>query len=223
MKKTSSIIFLASAIIAFVGGGVAIYFAHHYHVSAWMICLVVALYLPLCLMPLGMLFRCLEKAQKAEAVVEEALVEVAEQHDTPTVAEPEARQESVHEKWAKAMYERFGDSWVSLFSNATYPADKSTRAEIFVKLWEIASLTMDYLLVVNDDPNVLKRNKEMTNAIVEGLDLMKDVELKEFFQDPTSVQQKALIVYDLLSSQLASKQTFDVSAFGYKLELGKNK
>ena len=104
---------------------------------------------------------------------------------------------------------------------ATNPADKATRAEISVELWKIASLTMDYLLVVNNDPNALKRNREITNAVVEGKDIINDVELKEFFQDPTSVQQKVLIINDILSSQLAAKQSFDIPVFGYKVELGK--
>ena len=119
------------------------------------------------------------------------------------------------------MYERFAKKWTDIFANATYPADKATRAEINVELWKIASLTMDYLLVVNNDPNALKRNREMTNAVIGGKDLTKEVELKDFFEDPTSVQQKVLIINDLLSSQLAAKQFFDIPVFGYKVELGK--
>ena len=61
----------------------------------------------------------------------------------------------------------------------------------------------------------------MTNAVIEGRDLTKEVELKVFFQDPTSVQQKVLIINDMLSSQLAAKQSFDIPVFGYKVELGK--
>ena len=91
-----------------------------------------------------------------------------------------------------------------------------------MELWKIASLTMDYLLVANNDPNALKRNKEMTNAVIEGLDLTNDVDLKEFFEDPTSVQQKVFIIKDILSSQLAAKQFFEIPVFGYKVELGKN-
>ena len=56
---------------------------------------------------------------------------------------------------------------------------------------------------------------------VAGKDITNDVELKEFFQDPTSVQQKVLIINDILASQLAAKQSFDIPVFGYKVELGK--
>ena len=169
-----------------------------------------------------MLFRSLEPKPEKEIIIKEVVSEPSKiSSAVPESTTPSVVTDTIHEKWSKAMYDMFAEKWTEIFTNATYPADKATRAEISVELWKIASLTMDYLLVVNNDPNALKRNREITNAVVEGKDLINDVELKEFFQDPTSVQQKVLIINDMLSSQLAAKQSFDIPVFGYKVELGK--
>ena len=168
------------------------------------------------------LFRSLETKPEKEIIIKEVVPEPSKiSSAVPETTTPSVVTDTIHEKWSKAMYDMFAEKWTEIFSNATYPADKATRAEISVELWKIASLTMDYLLVVNNDPNALKRNREITNAVVEGKDIINDVELKEFFQDPTSVQQKVLIINDILSSQLAAKQSFDIPVFGYKVELGK--
>ena len=173
-------------------------------------------------MQLGLLFRSLEPKPEKEIIIKEVVSEPSKiSSSVPESTTPSVVTDTIHEKWSKAMYDMFAEKWTEIFTNATYPADKATRAEISVELWKIASLTMDYLLVVNNDPNALKRNREITNAVVEGKDLINDVELKEFFQDPTSVQQKVLIINDMLSSQLAAKQSFDIPVFGYKVELGK--
>lgn len=221
MKK-SSIIFLISTILSVGAIIVGIYFAIQFAVPTWAIGLGITLYAPLCFGQLGLFFRSIEAKPEKEIIVKEISTEpIAKDNPTPTVVASTVNENPIYKKWSKAMYERFADKWTKIFANATYPADKATRAEISVELWKIASLTMDYLLVVNNDSNALKRNREMTNAVIEGKDLTNDVELKEFFQDPTSVQQKVLIINDMLSSQLAAKQSFDIPVFGYKVELGK--
>ena len=226
MKKSSlvyiiSIIITLGLIIAFV------VIAPKFKLPLELICLGGVSFIPVCLVQVGLLLRSMETGSVKEVVLQE----VAPTSPSPSTTESPVEEvkpvveveESIHEKWAKAMYERFGEKWTDMFTKATYPADKSTRGEICVELWKIASLTMDYLLVVNNDPNVLKRNKEMTNAVIEGLNLINDVELKDFYNDPTSVQQKVLIVNDLLSSQLAAKQTYEVPIFGHKVELNVKK
>ena len=213
--KNSTILFLTSTILSIV----ALVFAVYYSLA---IVVGVSLYIPLCLVQLGLLFRSLEPKPEKEIVIKEVVPEPSKiSSAVPVSTTPSVVIDTIHEKWSKAMYDMFAEKWTEIFTNATYPADKATRAEISVELWKIASLTMDYLLVVNNDPNALKRNREITNAVVEGKDLINDVELKEFFQDPTSVQQKVLIINDMLSSQLAAKQSFDIPVFGYKVELGK--
>ena len=228
MKK-SSLVYIISIIITL---GVIITFvviALKFKLALELICLGGISFIPICLVQVGLLLRSMETEPVKEVVLQE--VAPTSPASTTTAAETSVEEvksvvlaeESIHEKWAKAMYERFGEKWTEMFTKATYPADKSTRGEISVEMWKIASLTMDYLFVVNNDPNVLKRNKEMTNAVIEGLNLINDVELKEFYNDPTSVQQKVLIVNDLLSSQLAAKQTYEVPIFGHKVELNVKK
>ena len=221
MKK-STILFLTSTILSIVVLVFAVYYSLLSAVPTLAIVVGVSLYTPLCLVQLGLLFRSLETKPEKEIIIKEVVPEPSKiSSAVPETTTPLVVTDTIHEKWSKAMYDMFAKKWTDIFSNATYPADKATRAEISVELWKIASLTMDYLLVVNNDPNALKRNREITNAVVEGKDLINDVELKEFFQDPTSVQQKVLIINDMLSSQLAAKQSFDIPVFGYKVELGK--
>lgn len=219
MKK-SSIIFLLSIFLSVVAISICIYVGIRQAIPSWLIILGVVLYAPLCLVQIGLFLKSIESKPEKEIIVKEITLEPIKD-STPDIVESSSDNNSVYERWSKAMYEKFAKKWTDIFANATYPADKATRAEINVELWKIASLTMDYLLVVNNDPNALKRNREMTNAIIEGKDLTKEVELKDFFEDPTSVQQKVLIINDLLSSQLAAKQFFDIPVFGYKVELGK--
>ena len=223
MKKIFTL-YLIGIIISIVAIIVAIILAVILEISLLLVFAGVLLYLPICVILVGLLFKSLEKSPSKEIIIKElpsnapdevSSLEEKETHDMVN--------DSIHEKWAIAMYERFGEKWSKLFSDATYPADKSTRGEICVELWEIASLTMDYLYVVNSDPNVLRRNKEMTNAVINRLNLIEDVELKEYYNDPTSVQQKVLIISDLLSSQLAAKQMFKVPVFGYKVALNVKK
>lgn len=221
MKK-SIILFLTSTILSIVVLVFAVYYSLLSAVPTLAIVVGVSLYTPLCLVQLGLLFRSLETKPEKEIIIKEVVPEPSKiSSAVPETTTPLVVTDTIHEKWSKAMYDMFAKKWTEIFSNATYPADKATRAEISVELWKIASLTMDYLLVVNNDPNALKRNREITNAVVEGKDIINDVELKEFFQDPTSVQQKVLIINDILSSQLAAKQSFDIPVFGYKVELGK--
>lgn len=221
MKK-SSIIFLSSIFLSVVAISICIYVGMRQAVPSWFIISGVVLYAPLCLVQFGLFLKSIESKPEKEIIVKEITLEPIEKKDsTPDIVESSSDNNSIYERWSKTMYERFAKKWTDIFANATYPADKATRAEINVELWKIASLTMDYLLVVNNDPNALKRNREMTNAVIEGKDLTKEVELKDFFEDPTSVQQKVLIINDLLSSQLAAKQFFDIPVFGYKVELGK--
>ena len=221
MKK-STILFLTSTILSIVVLVFAVYYSLLSAVPTLAIVVGVSLYTPLCLVQLGLLFRSLETKPEKEIIIKEVVPEPSKiSSAVPETTTPSVVTDTIHEKWSKAMYDMFAKKWTDIFSNATYPADKATRAEISVELWKIASLTMDYLLVVNNDPNALKRNREITNAVVEGKDIINDVELKEFFQDPTSVQQRVLIINDILSAQLAAKQSFDIPVFGYKVELGK--
>lgn len=136
------------------------------------------------------------------------------------IVENEFEKDNINEAWCKAMYERFGEKWNTFFDGITYPADKSSRAEFVAIIWEIASLTMDYLLTENNDPSVLRRNKEMTKAIIKR-EKIENLDLKDFYNDPSTVPAKVIMIYDILSQMIASKQSFDLVAFGHQLHIGK--
>lgn len=143
---------------------------------------------------------------------------------TPTVKEPANNIEKVEtvederidiiRKWDRAMYDRFYERWQNLYDHVEYPADKATKAEISVLSWEIASLTMDYLMMVNNSPNLLERHKESVNSVINELKY-QDMGLKPFFEDPTTVPGKVLAVYNTLAPQLAARQSFETNIFGY--------
>lgn len=125
-------------------------------------------------------------------------------------------------EWNTAMYHRFNERWTNIFDKVEYPVDKSVKAEISVLSWEIASLTMDYLMFVNNSPNLLERNKESVNSIVEGRSY-QEMGLKQFYEDPTTIPAKVLAVYNTLSPQVAVRQSFETNIFGYYVEIPNKK
>ena len=120
--------------------------------------------------------------------------------------------------WNSAMYKRFYERWTNIFDKVDYPAEKSVKAEISVLSWEIASLTMDYLMFANNSPNLLERNKESVNSIIEGRGY-QEMGLKQFYEDPTTIPAKVLAVYNTLSPQVAVRQSFETNIFGYYVEI----
>ena len=65
---------------------------------------------------------------------------------------------TIEQQWSKAMYKVYSERWNEVFDNIKHPIEDISISEINVLCWDIASKTMDYLLVENDDPNVLERN-----------------------------------------------------------------
>lgn len=129
-----------------------------------------------------------------------------------------ASEPSVRQQWSKAMYRAYADRWNEVFENIKHPIEETSKSEINVLCWEIASKTMDYLLVENEDPNMLERNRKSVDAVLSGKKL-SELELKEFFDDPSTVPAKVIGVHDVLSSQLTKEQSFSTQVFGYLVEL----
>lgn len=121
-------------------------------------------------------------------------------------------------EWSVGMYVRFAERWNDLFNNIQYPLQEGKKSEISILCWEIASLTMDYLLVHNKDTNVLERNKYSVESVIKGIKT-KELDLKEFFEDPTTVPAKVLAVYNTLCQDIASDQKFTTQIFGYLVDI----
>lgn len=135
------------------------------------------------------------------------------------VKEPTASSEpSVSQQWSKAMYRAYANRWNEVFENIKHPIEETSKSEISVLCWDIASKTMDYLLVENDDPNVLERNRSSVDAVLSEKKLV-DQNLKEYFDDPSTVPAKVIGVHDALSSQLVKEQNYSTQIFGYYVEL----
>lgn len=132
----------------------------------------------------------------------------------------QAPEDIVSSEWSAGMYARFAEHWNDLFNNIQFPLQTGKKAEINVLCWEIASLTMDFLLVHNKDANVLERNKHSVDSVIKGIKV-KDLDLKEFFEDPTTVPAKVLAVYNSLCPDLTPDQKFTTQIFGYLVDLEK--
>ena len=104
---------------------------------------------------------------KIQQIPERLVIETpvpAEEAKEPTMAsEP-----SVPQQWSKAMHRAYADRWNEVFEKIKHPIEETSKSEINVLCWEIASKTMDYLLVENDDPNVLERNRNCVDAVLSG-------------------------------------------------------
>jgi hypothetical protein len=120
----------------------------------------------------------------------------------------------IAKKWSNSMYNRFAERWQNLYDHIGYPTEKASKAEISVMSWEIASLTMDYLMLANDSPNLLERHKASVNSIINNKNY-QEMGLKAFYEDPTTVPAKVLPVYNTLSPQMAARQSFETNIFGY--------
>ena len=154
---------------------------------------------------------------KNQRILERQIIETpvpSEQFKEPTVSSAP----SFRQQWSKAMYRAYSDRWNQVFENIKHPIEETSKSEISVLCWDIASKTMDYLLVENDDPNVLERNRNSVDAVLSGRKLT-DLELKEYFDDPSTVPAKVIGVHDALSSQLTKEQCFSTQVFGYLVEL----
>jgi hypothetical protein len=171
---------------------------------------------------MGIMGFCIIKLQTTEKTKEQNTSE-SQIIETPVSTEEEKKSDispdsSIKQKWSKSMYMAYADRWNEVFENIKYPIEETAKSEIGVLCWDIASKTMDYLLVENDDPNVLERNRNGVDAVLSEKKL-SEMELKEYFDDPSTVPAKVIGVHDALSSQLTKDQCFSTQVFGYLVKL----
>lgn len=112
------------------------------------------------------------------------------------------------------LYQRFGKKWEDVFSHISYPITEDEKQEIVALVWLIASATIDCLVVSNDSPNILRRNRDMYNYLKGDSDEVQN--LKPFYHDPSTVPHQVIAVYDIMK-ELGFKGT--IIAFGYRLKI----
>jgi hypothetical protein len=127
---------------------------------------------------------------------------------------PEVTEDCMEQKWSKAMYIRYNAMWDDLFDNIQIPLTPDKKAEISWLLWEIASQTVNFLKQSNADINSVGYNAEAVRMIIENLS-EDDIKLEKFFDDPSTVQIKAIAIYKWLHEQGVKTAT---TAFGYQLK-----
>ena len=115
MKK-STILFLISTILSIVALVFAVYYSLQLAVPTLAIVVGVSLYIPLCLVQLGLLFRSLEPKPEKEIIIKEVVSEPSKiSSAVPESTTPSVVTDTIHEKWSKAMYDMFAEKWTEIF------------------------------------------------------------------------------------------------------------
>ena len=112
------------------------------------------------------------------------------------------------------LYHHFGKTWEEVFTHISYPVTEAEKQKIVALVWSVASATMDCLIVSNDSPNILRRNRDMYNYVKGDSNEVKN--LKPFYHDPSTVPHQVIAVYDIMK-ELGFKGT--IIAFGYRLNI----
>lgn len=120
--------------------------------------------------------------------------------------------ETVLSVLSSSMHAKYCDEWMSLFSEIKYPIDNEDKAKIISLLWNVASISIDCLMVDNNDQNLLQRHRDST-AFLTG-ETSKWENLKAFHRDPSTVPCQVIAIYDILK-EIGYKGV--IIAFGYKL------
>lgn len=120
-------------------------------------------------------------------------------------------------EWTKSMYESYMDKWNNMFEEMDYPIDSWTEKKIGGLLWNIASKTIDYLVVINHSPNKLQRHVNSVNDVIKKN--RNNTDATTFHKDITTVPVKAVAIYDWLN-KYCEKDNY--MAFGYELKVNEN-
>lgn len=210
MKNTISIIVAAIALVTTLLVNLLIYFN---------ICGFSTMAILLCTMNgLAIVAIFVEKAcQSQKKDKEDKQILPVTQNNTNKEIPPSIEPIKNENEWANAMYARYADRWNTLFENIAYPVDKATKGEIISLCWEIASVTMDMLMVEGNDPNTLQRHRHSIDIIIKGKS-WTEADLEMFYDDPTTIPTKVLAVYNILKTNAGAKQVIHTPAFGYLIE-----
>lgn len=114
----------------------------------------------------------------------------------------------------QSLYERYYDVWNTVFQNVKYPIDNTEKARIIALIWDISSVTIDYLAMKPDNANLLQRNRDSVNFLTRKTKAWAN--LKDFHRDPTTVPYQVIAMYDILK-EVGYKG--EIIAFGYKIDI----
>lgn len=118
----------------------------------------------------------------------------------------------VQTNWQKSFHDRFCEQWLSLFSEISYPINAEDKAKMLALIWNVASISIDCLMVSSDDANQLQRHRDSILFLTGESERWEN--LKVFHRDPSTVPYQVIAVYDVLKE---SGYKGRIVAFGYKL------
>lgn len=124
---------------------------------------------------------------------------------TPSIERP---------NWVRALHGKVCNQWLTQFSEISYPITTEEKAELFALLWNVASVSIDCLMVDCGDENRLQRHQDSVLYLTGETDNWEN--LKEFHRDPSTVPYQVIAIYDILKELGYNGKAV---AFGYQLIL----
>lgn len=132
-------------------------------------------------------------------------------HKSETITKEEAFTDDVR----TALYDKFCQEWLRVFSKTEYPINLENKSEILSLLWNLSSTTIDCLMLEMNDPNLLQRHRDSVSCLTGKTDNWRN--LKEFHRDPSTVPCQVIAIYDILKE---ADYKGEIVAFGYKIKIG---
>lgn len=124
----------------------------------------------------------------------------------------DCKSNALRSNWTKALHDRFCEQWLTQFSKVSYPISSEDRVKVLTLIWNVASISIDCLMVNSNDVNQLQRHRDSVLYLTGETDHWGN--LKEFHYDPSTVPYQVIAIYDILK-ELGYKGT--IVAFGYQL------
>lgn len=141
-----------------------------------------------------------------------AAVLLVKNHKRPSKKSVELKPIKVQANWPESLHDRFCKQWISQFSEISYPINAEDKARMLALIWNIASISIDCLMVCSDDANLLQRHRDSVLFLTGESERWGN--LKVFHRDPSTVPYQVIAVYDVLKE---SGYKGGVVAFGYQL------
>lgn len=133
-------------------------------------------------------------------------------HKCLSTKSKEVQPVKVQVNWPASLHDRFCKQWLTQFSEISYPINPEDKARILALIWNVASISIDCLMVSSDDANQLQRHRDSVLFLNGETEEWEN--LKVFHRDPSTVPYKVIAIYDVLKE---SGYKGKVVAFGYKL------
>lgn len=81
-------------------------------------------------------------------------------HKCLSTKSKEVQPVKVQVNWSTSLHDRFCKQWLTQFSEISYPINPEDKARMLALIWNVASISIDCLMVCSDDANQLQRHRD---------------------------------------------------------------